>query len=531
VLHWLFQGQWHWIYTGDYRMNNRACGIEWLSAPILLFTRSDRGLFLLNFLPFLLLPSLVYGVYTELGIARRVAWSWMWVLPTGYSFLLQAGSIANDTFPTVYALAAIYFGTRARRTGDFRDLVISTLSIALLTGAKASNLPLLLPWLVVILPVVRMVRGHLAAGAIALALAALVSFLPTAALNIAHCGDWSGLVLERRGMDMKDPVVGVWGNLLLFASNNLFPPFFPFAGWWNRSILSLLPTFMRDPLVGNFESGFHMVWELQHEDWSGLGFGVTALLLVSTVWAFFKWPGALKNRRWEVPAPAQSSMLPASWRWAVFAAAWIALLAYCVKSGMVTGARLISPYYFLLVPVLLVHPGHAFVVRQRPWRLSALLVIALGAAVIVVNPPRPLFPARTIFAASAAHWPGNRLLQRARATYEVYRNRSDPMPGIRHFLPTNEREVGFLGDPDDMDISLWKPYGQRRVKHVLLDDRGDQIRSRGIRYVVVSGGYLASQQVSLDDWLNRVDAQLIGTEQAATKVSDGMQPWHAVLLK
>jgi hypothetical protein len=262
------------IYTGDYRMNNRACGIEWLSAPILLFTRSDRALFLLNFIPFMLLPGLIYGVFTQLGIARQVASSWMWLLPTGYSFLLQAGSVANDTFPTVYALAAIYFGIRARTTRQFSDLMISTLSVALLTGAKASNLPLVLPWLVVVIPLAPMVRANLGAGAMTLAVAALVSFLPTAILNILYCGDWSGLVLERHGMDMKNPLVGVWGNLLLFACHNLFPPFFPFAGWWNRSILSLLPGFMRDPLMENFEAGFQMVWELQHEDWSGLGFGL-----------------------------------------------------------------------------------------------------------------------------------------------------------------------------------------------------------------------------------------------------------------
>jgi hypothetical protein len=198
---------------------------------------------------------------------------------------------------------------------------------------------------------------------------------------------------------------------------------------------------------------------------------------------------------------------------------------------MVTGARLISPYYFLLAPVLLVHPGHSFVVRQRLWRFTALAVMALGASVLIVTPARPLFPVRTLFDACVARWPDNRLLERAQATYEVYRNRSDPVPGIRRFLPLSEPVVGFLGDPDDMDISLWKPYGQRRVKHVLLDDPGDKIRSRGIRYVVVSGGYLMSQRVSLEDWLNHVGAELVGTEQATTKVSDGEQPWHAVLLK
>src|ERR1035437_5924106 len=116
VLQWLAHGQWFWIHTPNFRMNDRACGIEWLTAPLLLFTRSDRALFLISFIPFLLLPGLVFSVFTRLGVRARVAWQWMWLLPTGYDFLLQAGSIANDTFPTVYALAAVDFALRARKS-------------------------------------------------------------------------------------------------------------------------------------------------------------------------------------------------------------------------------------------------------------------------------------------------------------------------------------------------------------------------------------------------------------------------------
>ena len=50
VLLWLDHAQWWWIHTPNYRMNDRACGIEWLYAPLLLFTKSDRALFLVNFI-------------------------------------------------------------------------------------------------------------------------------------------------------------------------------------------------------------------------------------------------------------------------------------------------------------------------------------------------------------------------------------------------------------------------------------------------------------------------------------------------
>ena len=192
VLQWLAHGQWCWIHTPNFRMNDRACGIEWLTAPLLLFTKSDRALFLINFIPFLLLPGLIFSVFRRLGVRAGVAWHWMWLLPTGYNFLLQAASVANDTFPTLYALAALDFGCRAWISRRPADLWHSLLAAALLTGAKASNLPLLLPWVILIFRLLPVLRRKLATTSLVFLLAAAVSFLPTTILNIRYCGDWSG---------------------------------------------------------------------------------------------------------------------------------------------------------------------------------------------------------------------------------------------------------------------------------------------------------------------------------------------------
>ena len=42
TLHWLAQGEWHWIHTTYARLNIRAAGCEWMMAPVLLFCRSER---------------------------------------------------------------------------------------------------------------------------------------------------------------------------------------------------------------------------------------------------------------------------------------------------------------------------------------------------------------------------------------------------------------------------------------------------------------------------------------------------------
>src|SRR5258708_20952103 len=129
-------------------------------------------------------------------------------------------------------------------------------------------MPLLLPWFIFFIPQFRLFirRPIFSLGIIILA--AAVSFLPTAFLNLAYCGDWSGLNLERAGMNMKNPLVGIWGNTLLLAMNNLVPPFFPLAGWWNQSALTILLDALVAPLVGNFENGFHPLGELATEDWA-----------------------------------------------------------------------------------------------------------------------------------------------------------------------------------------------------------------------------------------------------------------------
>ena len=286
VLQWLAHGQWFWIHTPNYRMNDRACGIEWLYAPLLLFTKSDRGLFLVNFIPFLFMPGLVFSVFTRLGVRARVAWRWMWLLPTGYNFLLQAGSIANDTFPAVFALAALDFGARAWVTRRPADLWHSILAAGLLIGAKPSNLPLLLPWAILIFALVPLLRRKPAATALVIILAALVSFLPTAILNVHYIGDWSGANVEGPRTVINNPWAGICGNSFQLLLENFVPPFFPLAGWWNQHAPSFLPGFLVSTADNYFDVGFFTIGELPTEDWAGVGFGICVLLTVSVLGSF-----------------------------------------------------------------------------------------------------------------------------------------------------------------------------------------------------------------------------------------------------
>jgi hypothetical protein len=513
VLQWLSHEHWLWIHTNDFRMNDRACGIEWLSAPILLFTNSTRGLFLLNFVPFLLMPGLIFSIFRRLGVSGRVARQWMWLLPTGWTFLLQAGGNANDTFPTVYALAAIDYAFRAREAGRVADLWHSILAAALLTGAKASNLPLLLPWAILILPALPLLRKKVIVTSLVVFLAAVVSFLPSAAMNVRYLQDWSGLSIERTGMNMKNPFVGIWGNAFILSLDNFTPPLFPFAGWWNDHALNDLPHFISGPMSSNFEPGFLWLGELPTEDWAGIGFGLSSLLVICVVANFF------------VRKDSSFRRLPHLW---VLLAPWVALLAYTMKSGMVTPERLIAPYYPLLIPLLLIGAGQSQIVRRCWWRMLVGLVLLMALVVLVLLPDRPLWPAQTVLGRLAAQHPSNHLIVRARDVYAVYARRSDPLANVRALLPPDIKVVGFLGTEDDCDISFWLPLGSRHVEHFLLSDPPERFQQEGVQYAVVGGLNLQLRGVTLDDWLKKTDARVIASTNGVLKVSEGPQPWYIV---
>jgi hypothetical protein len=523
VLQWLAHGGWWWIHTPVSRMNYSGCALEWMGAPLILFTKSDRALFLLNFIPFLFLPGLIFSVFTRLGVGARVAWQWMWLLPTGYNFMLQAGSIGNDAFSAVLALAAVDFGCRAWESRRVRDLWCSLLAVALLTGTKATSLPLLLPWLVLIFPLMPLLRRRRLSTLVVAALAAGVSFLPVALMNEIHTGNWLGTSIEPSShLAMKNPFVGLWGNAFQLALDNFVPPVFPPAGWWNQQAPLLMPHSVVAAADNYFDSGFFTIGELPTEDWAGIGFGVCVLAVVSWLASF-----CIRRTVFGTSAPR---IIPSELCRCVLLAAWISLAVYCMKSGMTTAARLIAPYYLLLAPLLLIGAGQSQIIRHRWWRAMAGGVLILAFVVLILSPDRPLWPAKTILSRLSAQHPGQKQIARALKVYTIYSERSDPLAGVRKLLPPEAQTVGFIGTPDDTDISLWRPFNGRRVEHFLLTDPPEQIQQQ-VQYVVVGGENLKEQGVNLDAWLQKSGAELVATTNATVKISEGMQPWYVVRFK
>lgn len=517
VLHWLAENRWHWVVSDFPRLNPRGCAWEWTAAPVIALLKTDQPLFLFNVISFLLLPGLMFSVLHRLGVRGRVAWQWMWLLPTGYCFLLQAGSIGNDLFGAAFALAAMHYALRARRTLRASDFWLSVLAAALATGTKSSNLLLGLPWLVAIGPALKHVLKPRVVTPILAAVAILCSAIPISLLNMRHCGDWSGQVIEHAAMGGA-PALRIAVNSFWLAFRNFAPPIFPFANTWNQTVQRALPPEWKSRLTSLFEgaeAGFQL-GEVETEEAAGLGLGVGALLVLS-------WLAA--RRRGHHHGLGAKRRVAGSARW-VAPAAWAALVLFMSQSGLSAITRLIAPYYVLLLVPLLRSPGHGPVVRTRAWRCGAMAVFALGAVLLATNPARPLWPATTVLRALGAENSSHPLIRRAWTVYSVYQGRPRAFEPALKVLPPDANPLGFITF-DDPETSLWRPFGSRRIVHVRQADTADTLRTRGIRYVLAGEeAFNGRYNETLSELLHRLEAEVVTPITLQLRAGRGPARWY-----
>ena len=510
MLNWLAAGKWFWISTINERQNYSGANWEWIAMPFLSLLRSDRGMFLINALGFLLMPGLLFSIFRRLGVARKVAWTWMWLLPLAYGYLTQAGSIGNDFLGALFCLLSIYFGLRARRSGRVTDVWLALLAAALLTGVKLSNLPLALPCLVAVWPALGQLKKNLAGSVAVIGIAAVISALPIMALNQIYTGSWNGDPQNEYRMQIKNPVAGLLGNGFLQAEQSLVPPVLPGSNKIHKRLFQALPESLKNgfPRLTSVK-----INELPGEEGAALDLAITLpLLLVSLIAVCgFQRAGSLKNI---------FSLWPP-----VVLAAWISVLVCMAKLGSEAGPRLMLPYYPLaLVPWLLL-PAQSCLLRWQSWRIFLALTAAAALPVLVLSMARPLWPAQTVTARLARAHPNNQNLQRLATTYAAYAHRNDILAPLRAGLPADAREIGFIAGSNDTDYSLWRPFGNRLVKD-LRPDIDQFLEQPNVEWVVVKEDIWPEiSPVPFEKWAQEHSAKIVLTQSIVELVSAGPQNW------
>lgn len=517
VAHWLMEERWEWFPSNNNAQNTRSCGYEWMTAPLVSLTGSDRLTFVFNSLAFLLLPGVCFGVLRGMGLGRRVSWAWMWLVPAGYCYALQAGGIANDLTPAFFAAAAFAFGFRWKKRGRFADFALALTALGAMSACKPSTLPLLLPFALIFFGMWKPALAHPLRTAALAVLIAGGSFLPTAALNIHHCGDWTGLKAENQAFAEVEPLVGVAGNIINSTLQNLAPSVFPVAGKWNAFFLGLFPESFKEAMKRSFEPAgaeFYLP-DLQGEEWVGIGSGITYLLIFTALLAFFK------GRNLPIAKPPL----------ALYAALFgTALLVYFAKTGLFTVARHISPFYLFLVAVVLLALRSEKAMRSCLWKWAAGAAMASTVFMLVITPARPLWPAKWFFARFGEN-PSSTVIQRASLGYSIYADRSDALGPLRKALPEDAREIGFMSFAAGSEMPFWKPYGKMRVHHIRPGDKLSDPCFSGMRHIVINSDNFEFMMGSTpEDWASAQGADIIARMPVRIIVQGNVSDWLLVEL-
>ena len=232
--------------------------------------------------------------------------------------------------------------------------------------------------------------------------------------------------------------------------------------------------------------------ELQNEEGAGFGFGASWLAVISVA------AGWRLARRDKMKSGAAGKSQCGQMRWVRWSPL-VAAFGYFYKATIGTAARIFTPYYLVLLPIFLTGGAQAELCRRRIWRWGAMTVFGLAAMLVIITPSRPLWPAQTVLGRLTQAHPDDRNLVRAATVYSVYSIRPEGLSPVREKLPPGEKVFGLVTF-DDLETSLWPPFGQRRFRHVKPGDTGAELRAEGIHHVVLNSEWFPTRTgVSLEE--------------------------------
>jgi hypothetical protein len=504
VLYWWQERGWFWLDAVDFRMDIAGVGAEWMTLPLLLLAGTDRLLFLLNFIPFLLFPGLFFLAATGLGVSPRSARWWMWLCPLAYGLAMQAGSIGNDALGAALAVTSLAFASEARRGRPVVMLILSAAAAALMTGVKVTTIPLGLPlgafWIWQAWRILGLKRTIFTAAGIA-PVAVLCGFLPIALLCWKHTGVWSGNPNNRLGIEVTHPAAGLLGNGVDLLQSSLAPPVLPGVGrfdqWltdrianqsWYQWIQQKYPTY-----------DMRMIHELPTEEGAGIGLGIT---IMAAIWCI----ASLRGRHGIPFRQRYVGLLFAS-------AVGISVVAFLAKAGGDSAPRLMLPFTpLLIISLLLCFPAASRLPQQRWACLPAIFLLPT----LVLNPNRPLLPGPVLM-----NLPGvpQGIKQRMSEVYSVYAGRHDLLASIRDVLPAGA-SVGYAGSGDRSPYSLFKPLGRLKISELnpTIDAHANWI-------VGTREGVERRMGIPLEEWEQGRFFSVFETE-IVDKVSAGPETWQ-----
>lgn len=514
LLHWLDHGGWHWIRTPNSRMDIASPGFNWLAAPMIVLLRTDRLSFVVNIVGFALMPGFIFEMLRRAGVAARVAWWWMWLIPSAYVFATQAGGIGNDLTGTVYAVAAIAFALRARDSGRFSDAAMSLLAVAMCTAIKNTNLPILLPWAVALSSAGwRSFATKPWASVAALVLAILASCLPTTVLNLRHTGHWTGDPHDEHRVRQPNPWVGVASNAVALTVANLQPPLWPVAQRTNAAFNHAIDASGAREFLQQ-SPRFEVKWyEMPSEESAGAGLGLVAMAAISVAGAtLFRGARGMRHscgrKRWDVG----------------FASLAALLVPICLVSSEGL-PRLIAVFIPSTLILILLGNVNQRLVCHRAWRFAAVGAACFALPGVILSASRPLFPQQLLLRSATKSEKGSGVMGRARRVYSIYANRPDAFAPLRVFLPQGTSRIGVIAFGDEPETSFWRPFGSVSIRHILV--AGDLADEEAI---IASEPITRSRfGMSVEEFALSHGFEISGSMELSLRVSGAPERWYVLV--
>jgi len=502
LLHYWSESSWHWIGSGTSRLNYSGIGYEWSWFPFFVLFKSDFGAPLLNLLGFALMPGETFRFLRNARVTSRIANIWMWVLPGGYGFVVQAGSAGNDLFGAILFLVAANRAFAFGRSRKTEDLGVAILATALLTATKLSNLPLILVVVVAAFASggTGIIRSACHLRLLGISLVSLgCSALPIIIANIHFTGSWDGDPNNLEKLHISNPMAGFAGNVALFVASMAGPPVNPAAGAWNSTYEKLTSENWVEWIHSGFPRWNLRVRELLGEEDAGLGIGVLACLLITLFHA--RWHS---RRYWMATGP---------WQIVLVASILFAFAVFLAKMGSENSPRIALPYYPAVIAVLLMIVGK--VRRERLLAVCGSFSVLSGSLILVFGPSRPLWPWKILSSTFSEH---SSLCQRLETVYQTYSKRWHAFEPIVERIPLGVALWTFrVGD--NPEASLWRPIGSRKVKAL---DR-DMVSVRpGDMVVMPLDSETKFEELCADA---KVSPKRLDSLQIITKASEGPRGW------
>jgi hypothetical protein len=174
-------------------------------------------------------------------------------------------------------------------------------------------------------------------------------------------------------------------------------------------------------------------------------------------------------------------------------------------------------------------------VRYKWWQILAAITLVFSAVLLVLNPPRPLWPARTILNRFLLAHPHSSLVARAAMLYNANATRWDALAPIRNHLPRDAKNVGFISfiKASTMETSLWRPFGQRKICHFPSSVDESVLNKKGIKYIVVGTDPFTQKswtefQEWMDRWLRANNGRVIARESVTILATFPPVPWYLI---